>query len=231
MLAPKPESSHNFYRRVGKRGLDCVCATLLLICLMPVMCLTALLVRWQLGSPVLFRQARAGLNGQVFTLLKFRSMLDSKDAVGQPLSDAARLTRFGKVIRQLSLDELPQCWNVIRGDMSLVGPRPLMATYLGRYDSHQARRHEVRPGITGLAQVQGRNDLSWPEKFELDVEYVDRLSFWLDIRILLATVGRLVSPQGVATTGHATTTEFLGNQETSTTTSNQTSNLNTRAQL
>ena len=137
-------------------------------------------------------------------------MKDARDDDGQLLPDEQRLTRFGSWIRLLSLDELPQLWNVIRGDMSLVGPRPLLTSYLSRYNSHQARRHEVRPGITGLAQVRGRNQLAWSEKFDLDVQYVDRMSFWLDIRILLATASRLVRPQGVSQDGHATAPEFLG---------------------
>jgi lipopolysaccharide/colanic/teichoic acid biosynthesis glycosyltransferase len=213
MLAPKRRST-DLYQNAMKRSVDVALSLLLIVFLMPLIVLTAILVRWNLGSPILFRQERAGKHGRIFTLLKFRSMRDATDTSSKPLSDSERLTDFGKTIRKLSLDELPQLANVLLGDMSLVGPRPLLVDYLPRYDSHQARRHEVRPGITGLAQVKGRNSLSWPEKFTLDIEYVDRRSLGLDIQILIATLGRLINPKGISAEGQATMAEFLGNPET-----------------
>jgi sugar transferase EpsL len=175
------------------------------------MLILALLVHHKLGGPVLFKQARPGLHGRPFTLFKFRSMCDAVDDNGDPLPDSVRLTAFGKALRATSLDELPSLWNVLKGEMSLVGPRPLLMEYLPLYDGVQRRRHDVRPGITGWAQVNGRNDIAWQKKFELDVWYVDHRSFWLDIRILAMTIGKLVARDGVAKTGHATTDKFMGN--------------------
>lgn len=188
-----------------KRLIDVAASAVLLILLSPLLLLVAVLIRLGLGKPVLFRQQRPGLNGKPFFLLKFRTM---KSGEG---SDAARLTRLGSLIRSCSLDELPQLWNVLRGDMSLIGPRPLLMQYLGRYSPEQARRHEMKPGITGWAQVHGRNFLDWPERFRLDVWYVDHWSPGLDFRILLITVGKVLSRSGIRAPGEATMTEFMGN--------------------
>lgn len=174
----------------------------------PLLVSTAALVVWNLGRPVFFQQERGGLHGRVFWLMKFRSMRDARNARGELLSDAERLTSFGRWLRATSLDELPELINVLRGDMSLVGPRPLMAIYLPRYNAWQARRHEVRPGLTGLAQVAGRNALSWEEKFEWDVRYVEQQSFWLDIKILSRTVGAILFRRGISAPGAATMPEF-----------------------
>lgn len=193
-----------------KRALDVAGAGVGLVAAAPVMALVALAVRRQLGSPVLFRQQRAGKDGALFTLWKFRSMRDHLDERGRPRPDAERLTSFGRWLRASSLDELPQLVNVLRGDMSLVGPRPLLPQYLPRYSQRQARRHEVRPGITGWAQVRGRNALSWDEKLELDVWYVDHWSLWLDAKILAATAAKVVSRSGVSAAGEATMPEFMG---------------------
>ncbi|GAA5163840.1 sugar transferase [Viridibacterium curvum] len=196
-----------------KRLLDCLTAGTMLLCLWPVMLVVAILVRRYLGAPVLFRQQRPGLNGQPFMLCKFRSMSDARDARGHLLPDEVRLGAFGRFLRKTSLDELPQLWNVLKGDMSLVGPRPLLMQYLPRYSPRQARRHEVRPGITGWAQVNGRNALSWEEKFELDVWYVENQSLWLDLRILWRTVKRVLGGSDVSATGHVTMPEFMGSEE------------------
>lgn len=196
-----------------KRGLDVLVAFLLLLALWPVMLLLALLVRRYLGSPVLFRQQRPGLHGKPFMLCKFRSMSDARDAQGQLMPDAVRLGHFGKLLRKTSLDELPQLWNVLRGDMSLVGPRPLLMQYLPRYSARQAMRHDVRPGITGWAQVNGRNALSWEQRFELDVWYVENQSLWLDLKILVMTVRRVFGSRDVSAAGHVTMPEFMGNEE------------------
>jgi lipopolysaccharide/colanic/teichoic acid biosynthesis glycosyltransferase len=181
-----------------------------LLLLWPLLLLLALLIRWNMGPPALFRQQRPGLNGAPFTLLKFRTMKEANGADGQPLPDAERLTPLGAFIRRASLDELPQLINVLRGDMSLVGPRPLLMEYLPLYSARQARRHEVRPGITGWAQVNGRNALRWPEKLEMDVWYVDNRSFLLDMKILMLTVARVVSRSGISQPGAATMEKFRG---------------------
>jgi len=183
--------------------------------LLPVMLAVCLVVAWGVGIPVLFRQERAGRQGKVFRLVKFRSMTDQRDEKGELLPDEQRLTYVGRWVRRLSLDELPQLWNVIRGEMSLVGPRPLLVRYLDRYTPDQHRRHEVLPGITGLAQVQGRNSLSWEQKFKLDVDYVDQMRFVLDIKILWWTVARLFGARGVSAAGHATMPEFMGTEDSS----------------
>jgi lipopolysaccharide/colanic/teichoic acid biosynthesis glycosyltransferase len=201
-----------FYRRRGKRVLDVVGAGSALMVLSPVLAVTALAVRRRLGSPVLFVQERGGRGGSTFRLLKFRTMLDAVDRDGRPLPDEERLTPFGERLRRTSLDELPELVNVLRGEMSLVGPRPLLADYLGRYSPQQARRHEVRPGLTGWTQVNGRNGLTWPEKFDLDVWYVDHVSLGLDLRILWRTVAAVLRPEGVASEGHATMPVFLGDE-------------------
>ena len=175
---------------------------------LPLLAVVALWVRIKLGSPVFFRQKRPGKNAQIFEMIKFRTMTDARDAGGQLLPDAVRLTRFGKFMRSASLDELPELLNVLRGDMSLVGPRPLMVPYLPRYTAQQARRHEVTPGITGLAQVKGRNALSWEEKFAWDVRYVETWSLWLDLKILLLTVKTVFVREGISAQGDATMPEF-----------------------
>ncbi|ATB43171.1 hypothetical protein CYFUS_008651 [Cystobacter fuscus] len=195
-----------------KRCIDRLAAAVGLVCLSPVMAMTALAIRTTMGGPVLFRQMRPGRGGRTFQLVKFRTMLDALDADGQPLPDEQRLTRVGKFLRATSLDELPQLWNVLRGDMSLVGPRPLLVEYLPRYSAEQARRHDVLPGITGWAQVNGRNALGWEERFQLDVWYVDHWSLALDTRILALTVLRVVQRQGISHAGDATMFKFLGNE-------------------
>lgn len=177
-----------------------------------VIAVLAVVVRLRLGSPVFFRQTRPGLHGRPFTLLKFRTMTDAVDANGQPLRDADRLPPFGAWLRSTSLDELPELLNVLRGDMSLVGPRPLLMEYLPLYSPQQARRHDVRPGITGWAQINGRNAISWPERFELDVWYVDHRSLALDVSILAQTVGRVLQRRGISAEGEATMHKFAGNQ-------------------
>lgn len=197
-------------RRAIKRAIDVTAASAMLVASAPVLAAVAVAVRKNLGSPVLFRQQRAGKDGALFTLLKFRTMRDARDAGGRPRPDAERLTSFGRWLRASSLDELPQLVNVLRGDMSLVGPRPLLPQYLPRYTREQARRHEVMPGLTGWAQIKGRNALSWEDKFALDVWYVDHWSLALDLRILLATVGKVLARTGVSATGEATMSEFLG---------------------
>ena len=202
--------TQTFYRRYGKRLFDVFVSATALVLLAPVLLATALVVRLFLGSPVLFRQVRCGRGKRNFTILKFRSMTDRRDADGNLLPDADRLTRLGRFLRSSSLDELPELLNVLRGEMSLVGPRPLFDRYLGRYDAEQIRRHDVLPGITGLAQVRGRNHLSWEQKFALDVWYVDHLSFWLDVKIMLLTVGVLFSRQGIDEPGRVGTVEFMG---------------------
>jgi sugar transferase EpsL len=198
--------------RWRKRLLD-VCAALLgLAILSPLIGLIALAIWLTSGSPVLFRQVRAGYGGQPFVLLKFRNMTMERDAQGRLLSDGERITKVGRILRQFSLDELPQLWNVLKGDMSLVGPRPLLVDYLPRYTPEQARRHEVRPGITGWAQVNGRNNLSWDEKFRLDVWYVDHQTFWLDAKILVQTISKTIRRHGINQGGQATAEEFLGSR-------------------
>ena len=195
-----------------KRAFDLLLTVPALVILAPVMLVVALLVRSRLGSPVLFRQPRPGQGGKPFTMIKFRTMRDAVDARGRPLPDAERLTDFGRFLRATSLDELPGLWNVVRGDMSLVGPRPLLIAYLPLYSPDQARRHEVRPGITGWAQVNGRNAISWPEKFALDVWYVDNRSLWLDIRILALTLRKVFRREGISAAGDATMPAFTGNK-------------------
>jgi len=196
---------------VIKRIFDLALTTPGAILISPIILIIALLVRVKLGAPVLFRQVRPGLGGKLFTLYKFRSMRDAKDANGQPLPDSERLTRFGRFLRATSLDELPELWNVLRGEMSLVGPRPLLVEYLPLYSPEQARRHEVRPGITGWAQINGRNAISWQEKFALDVWYVDHWSVWLDIRILALTLLKAIRREGISSPGEATAPLFTGN--------------------
>jgi lipopolysaccharide/colanic/teichoic acid biosynthesis glycosyltransferase len=206
---------NHMQRQVGvglflKQCIDRLAAGVGLLCLAPVMAATALLIRVTMGGPVLFRQVRPGRGGRLFLLYKFRTMLDANGADGNPLPDGQRLTRTGRFLRATSLDELPQLWNVLRGDMSLVGPRPLLVEYLPRYSAEQARRHDVLPGITGWAQVNGRNALGWDERFRLDVWYVDHWSLALDARILALTLLRVVQRQGISFAGDATMFKFLG---------------------
>lgn len=196
-----------------KRAFDIAVSAALLLCLAPLLLLLAWLIRRKLGTPVLFCQMRPGRHGKLFAMYKFRTMRDAADENGKPLPDAERLTPFGRKLRAASLDELPELWNVLKGDMSLVGPRPLLPEYLPLYNAEQSRRHEVRPGITGWAQVNGRNAISWPEKFRLDVWYVDRRSFWLDIKILLLTVKKVFARDGINSEGEATAAKFEGNGE------------------
>lgn len=212
-------SSHSVHKPYGpyekfvKRGLDAFLATGALIVLSPVLLVTAIFVRVKLGSPILFTQERPGMNGKIFKLYKFRTMLPPKDGMIDPSRDAERLTPFGKKLRSTSLDELPELINMIKGDMAVVGPRPLLVQYLGRYNAHQARRHEVRPGFTGLAQVHGRNAISWEEKFDWDVKYVDHITFKGDMKIILDTVKTVLRHEGISADGEVTMSEFLGTAE------------------
>ena len=199
-----------FYWECGKRLFDLALALPGMIVLSPLLACIALLVRAKLGSPVLFRQVRPGLGGRPFTIFKFRTMTDERDASGNLLPDAERLPGFGRFLRGASLDELPELWNVVKGDMSLVGPRPLLMEYLPLYNDFQYRRHEARPGITGWAQVMGRNALCWEEKFDLDIWYVDNSSFGLDLKILAMTVFKIFRPEGINQPGQATAEKFKG---------------------
>jgi lipopolysaccharide/colanic/teichoic acid biosynthesis glycosyltransferase len=203
------------YGRFCKRSLDLAVTIPCVILLAPLLGLIALLVYFQLGRPVFFRQQRPGLHGQLFTLVKFRTMRELNDVFGHPLPDTERMTRFGRFMRSTSLDELPELLNVLRGEMSLVGPRPLLVKYLDLYTQEQMRRHEVRPGVTGWAQVNGRNALSWEQKFAYDVWYVEHLSLWLDLRILIMTFRTMIHRQGISAPGEATMTEFTGTSTSS----------------
>ena len=196
-----------------KRSLDFTAAAICLLILSPVIVVVASSIGIRLGLPVMFRQKRPGLHGKPFFIYKFRSMTDARDEEGKLLSDEARLTPFGKALRRLSLDELPQLVNVLKGDLSLVGPRPLLMEYLPRYTQEQMRRHEVKPGITGWAQVNGRNAVTWEEKFRLDVWYVEHQSFWLDLRILALTIEKVFRPNDVSQPGYATAEKFMGTNE------------------
>lgn len=195
---------------VIKRGLDLVGATCGLVLFAPVMLVVALLIRLNMGSPVLFRQVRPGLHGRPFTMYKFRTMVDLRGEQGGLLPDGERLTRLGRFLRRTSLDELPELFNVLKGEMSLVGPRPLLMEYLDRYTPGQARRHEVKPGVTGWAQVKGRNAITWEDKFKLDVWYVDNWSVWLDVRIMGMTLVKVLRGEGISAKGLATMPEFKG---------------------
>ena len=195
-----------------KRVLDIAIASTALVILSPVYAFVAYKVRKNLGSPVLFRQVRPGLYGQPFEMIKFRSMKDAVDLQGNPLPDSERLTSFGKMLRSSSLDEMPELWNVIKGEMSIVGPRPLLTEYLPLYDAEQAKRHNVRPGMTGHAQVNGRNAISWEEKFKLDTWYVENQSLWLDFKIMLKTVKKVLAKEDISAEGEATMTKFTGSK-------------------
>ena len=193
-----------------KRILDVFGATLGLCILSPILILVAVIIRRQMGSPMFFRQARPGLHGKPFEIVKFRTMRDAIDANGHPLPDAERLTRLGRFLRSSSLDELPELWNVLKGEMSLVGPRPLLMEYLPIYSPDQARRHDIRPGITGWAQVSGRNAISWDEKFALDMWYVDNRTLWLDLKIIWLTIRKVLKREGISAAGEATMSKFKG---------------------
>lgn len=196
-----------------KRVLDILGAGFGLLVLSPVLLIVALLIRLQMGPPVFFRQTRPGLHGEPFEMIKFRSMRDAHDADGNPLPDEDRITGVGRFLRATSLDELPELWNVLKGEMSLVGPRPLLMEYLPLYSPEQARRHEVRPGVTGWAQVNGRNAISWDEKFALDVWYVDNRSLWLDLKIIWLTLRKVLRREGISAAGEATMPKFMGTEE------------------
>lgn len=201
-----------FYEKYIKRPQDFLCASFALVVLSPVMAVTGLLVKKKLGSPVLFIQDRPGKDGKIFKLYKFRTMRDKRDGQGNLLPDKDRLSTFGQKLRETSLDELPELINIWKGDMSVVGPRPLLVRYLPRYNDHQARRHEVKPGFTGLAQIHGRNAIGWDEKFNWDVWYVDHISFLGDWKIILKTVVAVFKREGISAEGHVTMPEFLGNE-------------------
>ncbi len=196
-----------------KRLFDIISAIVIIVCIWPLLLLILLLVRSKIGSPVFFRQARPGLNGIPFVILKFRTMSDRYDEKGEQLPDSERMTSFGSFLRVTSLDELPELWNVLRGDMSFVGPRPLLMEYLPLYNKEQARRHDVKPGITGWAQVNGRNSLSWEDKFKMDVWYVENQSLWLDFKILFLTLFKVFYREGINADGEATMPRFTGTSE------------------
>ncbi|MEN8426852.1 sugar transferase [Acinetobacter schindleri] len=196
-----------------KRILDITIASTALILLSPIYLIVARKVKKNLGSPVLFRQVRPGLHGKPFEMIKFRTMKNALDAEGNPLPDSERLTTFGKMLRATSLDEMPELWNVIKGDMSIVGPRPLLMEYLPLYSAEQAKRHNVRPGITGYAQVNGRNAISWEKKFELDTWYVENQSLWLDFKIMLKTIKKVIAKDDISAEGEATMSKFTGTPE------------------
>ena len=206
------KQNKGIYRKFLKRAIDFILSLGAIILLIPVLIIVAILVRFKLGSPVLFKQKRPGLQEKIFTMYKFRTMTDEKDENEKLLPDSVRLTKFGKMLRATSLDELPELFNILKGDMSIVGPRPLLIQYLELYSEHQKRRHEVRPGLTGRAQVNGRNTISWQEKFNLDVEYVDHISFIGDIKIILLTVKKVFVKEGITQEGKATMEAFTGNE-------------------
>ena len=201
------------YRRLFKRPMDFILSLMAIIVLSPVLIIVGVLVRFKLGSPVLFKQKRPGLNEKIFTMYKFRTMTDEKDENGELLPDSVRLTKFGRMLRSTSLDEFPELFNILKGDMSIVGPRPLLIQYLELYNDHQKRRHEVRPGLSGHAQVNGRNAISWEDKFNLDVEYVDNVSFIGDWKIIFLTIKKVFIKEGISQEGQETVQYFAGNEE------------------
>lgn len=211
----KKETHHPYgpYEAYLKRPLDFAAAFLGLLFLLPILIILTVLVSVKLGKPVIFRQKRPGKDGKIFTLYKFRTMTDERDENGKFLPDEIRLTKFGKKLRSTSLDELPELFNILKGEMSLVGPRPLLVEYLPRYNERQARRHEVRPGLTGLAQISGRNSLSWEERFEDDVEYVEHVTFLTDMKILFGTIGAVIQRKGINSDTSVTMEAFMGNGE------------------
>ncbi|MBN2282916.1 MAG: sugar transferase [Deltaproteobacteria bacterium] len=200
------------HKKPGRQLFDLAIAVPSMIILVPVLCVIGFLVRLKIGSPVLFRQIRPGLHGRPFTIYKFRTMTDERNKDGSLLPDRHRLTKFGRFLRSTSLDELPELLNVLKGDMSVVGPRPLLMQYLERYTPEQARRHEVKPGITGWAQINGRNAITWEEKFQYDVWYVDNQSFWLDLKIIILTIWKILKREGINQPGQATMEEFIGSK-------------------
>jgi sugar transferase EpsL len=200
-------------KRFLKRTADIIFSLMAIILLSPILVIVYLLVNIKLGTPAIFKQERPGLHGKVFTMYKFRSMTDERNEKGELLPDEVRLNAFGKLIRRTSLDELPELFNILKGDMSFVGPRPLLVRYLARYNKEQVRRHDVRPGLTGWAQVNGRNAISWEEKFNLDVWYVDNWNLWLDLKIFLLTFVKVFKREGISSDGEATMTEFMGTEK------------------
>ena len=201
------------YRKFFKRVIDIFLSGFALLILSPLFILLAIMVRAKLGSPVFFKQQRPGKNEKVFTMYKFRTMTDEKDEEGNLLPDEKRLTKFGNFLRATSLDELPEIWNIFKGDMSIVGPRPLLVQYLPLYNEFQKRRHEVKPGLTGHAQVSGRNAISWDEKFKKDIEYIDNISFWLDVKIFFKTIKKVLKKDDISQEGQATMEYFMGNDK------------------
>ncbi len=197
-------------QQVIKRIIEFIMVLIGLIVASPILLVVAILVKTKLGSPIIFRQQRVGLNGEIFEMVKFRTMKDAYDEHGNPLPDEVRLTKFGQLLRKTSLDELPELWNVLKGDMSLVGPRPLLVEYLPLYSDEQMKRHNVRPGVTGYAQVNGRNNISWAKKFELDVYYVENFSLWLDVKILFQTVAKVLGQADINQEGNVTMEKFNG---------------------
>lgn len=206
-------SKGGIYRRFVKRPMDFILSLIAIIVLSPVLLIVALLVKTKLGSPVLFKQKRPGLNEEIFLMYKFRTMTDERDDKGELLPDSVRLTKFGRLLRSTSLDELPELFNILKGDMSIIGPRPLLVQYLPLYNNHQKRRHEVRPGLSGLAQVSGRNAISWEDKFNLDVEYVDNVSFIEDWKIIFLTIKKVFVREGINSETAATIEPFKGTKK------------------
>lgn len=207
------EDKKGIYQRFVKRPMDFVLSLIAIVILSPILLIVAILVRTKLGSPVIFKQKRPGLDEKIFTLYKFRTMTDERDENGELLPDSVRLTKFGKLLRSTSLDELPELFNILFGDMSVIGPRPLLVEYLPLYNEHQKRRHEVRPGLSGLAQVNGRNAISWEEKFDLDVKYVDNISFFGDWKIIFLTIKKVFVRDGINSETSDTMEDFMGTPE------------------
>ncbi|KAB3583500.1 sugar transferase [Turicibacter sanguinis] len=197
-------------QQIVKRAIEFIIVLVGLVVASPILLVVAILVKTKLGSPIIFRQQRVGLNGEIFEMVKFRTMKNEYDEQGNPLPDEVRLTKFGQLLRKTSLDELPELWNVLKGDMSLVGPRPLLVEYLPLYSDEQMKRHNVRPGVTGYAQVNGRNNISWAKKFELDVYYVENFSLWLDVKILFQTVAKVLGQADINQDGNVTIEKFNG---------------------
>lgn len=210
MVAQELQGERSKSSRLIKSVLDRFVAAIALLMFSPLILIVAIAIYFRMGSPLIFSQPRPGKDGKIFRFYKFRTMTDERDAKGNLLDDEQRLTAFGEFLRESSLDEIPQLWNILKGDMSLVGPRPLLVRYLERYSSQQARRHEVKPGITGLAQVKGRNAITWEEKFQLDVWYIDNWSLWLDLKILVMTFVKVLRKEGIDEEGQVSSSEFLG---------------------